>query len=273
MCPTLAQTQDLLWKLITAPEGVAAGITRLQPAERALAESLVRDGGRLSCVERLDVYANMYFYRLHDALKEDFRAVAAVLGARDFHNAVTDYLLAHPPSHFSLRYAGQHLPAFLATHRAATQHPYLPDLAKLEWSILDAFDAADAQPLAPEALRTIPPQQWPALRFHVTPSLRLLDAGWPVHEVWQAAQENVPAPVPDRQRTWLRVWRHDLRVFHRPMDGTESGALQRVATGHPFAEVCEDIAAQGGGTPPVERAAQLLDEWLSDGVLVGIACA
>src|SRR5512140_2466410 len=73
--PSLAETQQLLWKLITAPEGAAAELAHLGAAERAVAESLVRPCGRLRPVERLEIYADMYFYRLRDALREDFVAV------------------------------------------------------------------------------------------------------------------------------------------------------------------------------------------------------
>src|SRR5437867_1500066 len=77
--PTLSQTQALLWKLITAPEGATAGLAALSPREQAVCASVVRADERLSAIERLDIYADMYFYRIRDALKEDFAAVAAVI--------------------------------------------------------------------------------------------------------------------------------------------------------------------------------------------------
>src|SRR5262249_19002276 len=76
--PTLSQTQALLGKLITAPEGAAAGLAALSAQERAVCERLVRADERLSAIERVDIYADMYFYRIRDALKDDFAAVASV---------------------------------------------------------------------------------------------------------------------------------------------------------------------------------------------------
>ena len=269
--PTLDQTQQLFLKLITAPEGVAPGLAALRPSERAVADALVREDERLSAVERLDIYADMYFYRIRDCLKEDFGAVCAVIGAAAFHNLVTDYLLVHPSTHFSLRYVGQHLPAFVRSHTFGTQWPYLGDLALLEWTILEAFDARDAEPLDAAALAAVPQERWPDLRFTLTPSLHLLDVGWPVHEIWRQAQAGELPVAPPPADTCLRVWRQNLRVFHRPIDAAERAALTAIRAGATFGRVCEDIAAVTGQREGAERAAALLHGWLADALLNGFS--
>src|SRR5262249_40858317 len=72
--PTLHDTQQLLWKLITAPEGAAAALRTLSATERAASVALVRGDTRLAAIERIEIYADMYFYRIRDALKQDFAA-------------------------------------------------------------------------------------------------------------------------------------------------------------------------------------------------------
>ena len=265
--PTLDQTQQLFWKLITAPEGVAAGRAALDPSERALAEDLVCADARLSAVERLDIYADMYFYRIRDCLKEDFGAVCAVVGEAAFHNLTTDYLLVHPSTHFSLRYVGRHLPKFVRGHALIERWPFLADLAALEWAIMEAFDAPDAEPITPAALTAIPPQRWAELRFHVTPSLKLLRLDWPVHEVWTQTQRQEEVGYVRAHQTVIRVWRQDFRVFHRSIDLTEAAALDALASGATFGDICEPIAAAVGDAAAVERAAGFLRDWLADGLL------
>src|SRR5208283_4803243 len=84
----LKRLESLLYRLITAPSGVAEGLA----AERTLGagglDDLVLGDERLSAEARVDIYANMYFYRLLDALKEDFPATLTVLGDDNFHNLV-----------------------------------------------------------------------------------------------------------------------------------------------------------------------------------------
>jgi hypothetical protein len=265
---TLAQTQQLLWKLITAPEGAAAGLASLDPVDASIAGSLVRRGGCLSPIERLEIYADMYFYRLRDCLQEDFSAVRAVIGPEWFHNLITDYLIAHPPAHFSLRQAGRQLPDFIATHAVAARWPFVSQLAALELAMLDAFDAADARPADFATLHAVPPDDWPQLRFHLVPSLQWLHLDWRVDQLWQRLhQRHEPSPdAPRHESTWLRIWRQDLRVFHRAIDAAEARALWAIGAGEPFALVCERIAELVPDAAE-ERAAELLSTWMADGVL------
>jgi len=271
--PNLEQTQRILWQLITAPEGAAAGLASLDPVERRVGASLLRGGGRLSPVERLEIYADMYFYRLRDALQEDFAALHAVVGAARFHNLVTDFLLAHPPAHFSLRYAGQHLPAFVGTHAVSERWPFVGQLAALEWAILEAFDAPDASPLDVAALQEVPPGDWPSLRFDLTPSLQRLHIDWRVDELLRRLQDGATPPAPDASPAWLRVWRQDLRVFHRPIDGVEVDALDAAASGATFAAVCGRVGDLVGESAGTERAVQLLETWCTDGLITGCSLA
>jgi Putative DNA-binding domain len=270
--PTFPQTQQLFWKLISAPEGVAPGLAALSPSERGMADTLVRRNARLSAVEQLDIYADMYFYRIRDCLMEDFAALHAVIGAAAFHNLITDYLLVHPSTHFSLRHVGRHLPAYVGTHALGEQYPYLADLAALEWTILESFDAPDAAPLDAAALGAVPEECWPDLRFTLTPSLHVLELGWPVHEIWRQAQAG-DRPFSEPAETYLRVWRQNLRVFHRPVDAAEYAALTAIRAGETFSEVCESIAAVVGEDEGPERAATLLQEWLADALLTGCSAS
>ena len=62
----------------------------------APADGLVASGS-------LDVYANMYASRLHDALAEDYPKLRVALGDERFSALATEYLGAHPPRSFTLR--------------------------------------------------------------------------------------------------------------------------------------------------------------------------
>ncbi len=269
--PTLAQTQQLLWRLITAPEGAASGLAQLGAADRAVAGGLVVGDPRLNPLERVDIYANMYFYRLHDALKEDFAAVCVILGPDRFHNLITDYLIAHPPSHYSLRYAGAQLPGFLQHYAAGQDWPYLADVAALEWAILDAFDAPDVAVLSAEALASVPPDRWPNLRLRVSPSLRLLDLSWPADAIWSHARQGDTVGTPERQPTSLRVWRQNFTVYHRRIEGPERAALAVVNRGGCFAEICEQVAPEADEGGSAERAFGILRRWLDDDLLSDVS--
>jgi hypothetical protein len=269
----LPDIQRLLWRLITAPEGVgdtlAAADARGDDARVALART-VRDHGALSAVQRLDVYANMYFFRLLDVLADDYPAVRAVVGPTGFHNLVTDYLLAHPPAHFSVRYAGQYLPEFVVGQRIAAEYPYLHDLATLERSIIDAFDAPDAPTLAPADLAAVPPTQWSSLRLRVHPSVRLHRLDWPVHLVREQVDRGEDPSRITATDTALFVWRHDLQVRQCAVSAGEWQALDVLRQGGDFASACAAAAGELGDGATAAAVAQALADWLAAGMLSGL---
>lgn len=271
--PTLADTQRLFWKLMTVPEGVATALSA--PGDgaarlRAAVEAQIIDHVGLTAVERLDLYANMYFYRLHDCLAEDFRAVATVVGPEQFHNLITDYLLVHPSTHPSLRFAGRHLPQMLATHMLSARWPFVADLARLEWAILDAFDAPDARAVRHGELEAIPPSDWPAICLRLHPSVQLLDLAWAVQDVWAQVDRGKPIERPAETPTALAVWRSDFRVFHRPMSAWERAAVVCVRDGGTFGAVCESVAQMLPADDAVSTVLGGLRRWVSDGLLAPI---
>lgn len=265
----LLDIQRLVAKLITAPEGVASGLDQLSPPELQLWDGLLRGSSSLSAVERLDIYANMYFFRLRDSLAEDFPAVSAVMGATRFHNLVTDYLLAHRPAHYSLRYAGRHLPEFLRRWSPGADWPFLADLAALEWAVLEAFDAADTESIGREVLATVPAEDWPHLRFELSPSLQLLELDWAVHTLWSDVQAGRPPQSAPSAATHLRVWRQNLRVYQSPIATAEYAALQAMRTGASFERVCDAAAVHLGAEETPREISRLLGIWLGEGLLVG----
>jgi hypothetical protein len=193
-----------------------------------------------------------------------------VIGPTRFHNLVTDYLLVHPSTHPSLRFAGRHLPRLLDTHPLAADWPFLADLARLEWAIVDAFDAADVVLLTEQDLDRLPVSAWADLRFRLVPSVRLLEARSAVQDVWSQVDRGAPPAAPAATPTHLLVWRKDLRVFHRPIDGAEQAALLGVQDGKTFGAICEHAAARRHLDSPHSAAAILLGivmRWLADGLL------
>lgn len=229
----------------------------------------VRAHGLLSPEERISIYAHMYVARLCDVLYEDFPCVAAFLGYERFRDLVRAYVQAHASTHPSVRYVGRHFAAFLDTRADIREEfPFLADLARLEWTRLEVFDAPDAEPLSLQHLQHLPPAEWPALRFRVIPACRVLHSGWPVHEVWAAAREELPPARVRPRETVVRIWRQEFAVYHAGMDLIEQRALAHVWQGRPFGALCaalepffppEDVAREVGG---------LLVRWIEDGLLV-----
>ncbi|MGH7814413.1 MAG: HvfC/BufC family peptide modification chaperone [Candidatus Binataceae bacterium] len=273
MAMQLKELEQLLCRLIAAPNGVAEGLA----AERGLPsgglEAIVRGDERLPAFERVSIYANMYFYRLLDVLKDDFPATLKAIGDANFHNLVTGYLLEYPPTEPSVHYCGRHLAAHLRGHPLREKFPYLADLAALERALVESFQAADAAPLDAAAMRSIPAPDWPALRFAMHPAVAILTLDWRVSESVRAVENGSESGPVMRGPARTVVWRHNCRVFHRDLEPSEAGALDAASRGEPFARICEVVGADAGQSDRVAEASRLLNRWLADGILLAAPAA
>ena len=276
--PDLRGVEELFWKLITAPEGVVRGAAELHREGSLESEDLsflVPPNDRLGSAAQLDIYADMYFHRLRDCLAEDFPVLVARLGDARFHNLVTDYLLAHPSTHFSLRELGRALPDFLDSHALERDFPALTDLARLEWARADVFDDADAAPLSREEVLELGAAEPEESGLTLIPAARLLRLDASVLPLWKqfdAGEEANSAAGPRGETSAVRVWRKGFAIFHRSMQPDEERCLEALASGGAsLAELGEILAEAEPPDAPetqlAQRFAALLDLWARDEIL------
>jgi hypothetical protein len=263
----LRWVESLLYRLITAPSGVAEGLAQEKSLTGSGLAQVIAGDDRLSSEERVDIYANMYFYRILDVLKEDFPATLSMLGAERFHNLVTSYLIEYPPSHFSIAYAGNHLADFIGGHPVHEEFPFLADLARMERALIDVFHAPDAVSLDAEQMRAIAPADWPALKLTLNPANQTLELKWDVAAILGAVEQAKEVVTPARGAISMLVWRSRNRVYYRPIDSAERDLLDVLAKATTFAEICELIAASAEDDPAA-AINQRLEVWLRDGLLV-----
>jgi len=184
---SLRDAQELMWTLIAAPNGVADGLRQIDKKSDDL-ERVLRGDERLSAVQRLDIYANMYFFRLYEVLQNDYPVLRVCLGDEAFFRLCTDYLAACPSQHPSVRNVGERLAPFLATHALGLERPWLAELAALERARLEVFDGPDAEALTMDELRARPPEEFVTLALPLIPSRRLVTATHAVDDVWSAVE-------------------------------------------------------------------------------------
>jgi len=264
----LKNLQSLLYRLITAPSGVAEGLSAERDLSAGGLDAIVLGDDRLSAEARVDIYANMYFYRIRDALKEDFPATLAFLGDDNFHNLVTGYLLEYPPTEPSISDCGRYLADYLSDHPLREGAPFVADLAKLERAVVEVFVGPDDAALEPDSLRAIPAEDWPAMKLRIHPAAHILALEWRVSELLRAVEEGNPWKPAERGAVKVIVWWRNARVFYRDLERAEAEALDAASCGSTFAEICEVVAANVDDEDPVAAMNRLLARWLADGLLV-----
>ncbi len=270
----LERIQSRFWASVTGPEGVEPEAKKLaaqDPGAHPVSNWIVGESPEVSA-RRLEVYAGMYFERLASILEGDFAKVLEVTGSEFFRSMAREYLTAHPSTNPSVRYIGEHLPDFLGSHALAESFPYLPDLAKLEWTRNEVFDRQDAKALSAEDIQAAPPEKWDGLVFEPIPSLRVLSLEYPTHELWLALEEKKDVPEISPAPVKLLVWRVGFKVYHRLLEESEAPLLEALFAGKTFAEACESAAEALGEDiqAAAERAAVLLARWVREGIFARV---
>jgi hypothetical protein len=204
----LADVEARFYELVTARDSVAATVASGRPEVRRAVEEMVAGDARLPAIARLEIYADMYFSRIHDVLADEYAKTVAALGRAAFHGVVIDYLDACPPDHPSMREVGARLPEFLAAHPTTADRPWVAELARLERARLEMIDGADAEMLTLEDLRALPPERFAALPLRLVPSHALFATRFDVVPLWRS--DDPGAAVPGPSPTALLVWRREL---------------------------------------------------------------
>lgn len=267
----LSELQNLLYGLVVSPNGVEEGLAAKKIRLPGL-DAVIAGGPRLSSRARLEIYANAYFYRILEILKEEFSATLRITGDIQFHNLVTGYLIEYPPTEPSVYYAGQHFPRYLCdSARGSTVEDrirFVGELALLERAILEVFHAADASPLEPASMRSIAPHEWPALMVRAHPTLRLTDLQWEIAPLLRAIQEGASWQPPAARHNTVLVWRSNCETCYREVSVVEALALTHARDRISLAAVCEEIAQNLAPDVSAEAGVhEILSRWFSDGLL------
>ncbi len=245
----LHRLQRWMLSVVTHPSGVEAGIEdeatrRITDVTTDRIEEVVGRSKALDSVSRLQVYANAYFVRLLECLREEFVALHTILGQETFDAFAFQYLQADPPHSYTLGELGANFPRFLRENQPAedlaadvpTWSHLLIDLARLERLYSEIFDGPGTEngtPLRPDDLQSIPTEAWPGCRLKPVPCLRLETFDFPVHVYRTAVTRGEEPTPPSPELTHLVLTRREFVVRRTalPVDEFEMlGALVDGAT-------------------------------------------
>jgi hypothetical protein len=225
-----------------------------------VAASFIAPNSRLNAFERLEIYNRQYWYRVLNALAEDFPALRAVVGSARFEALSIAYLIEHPSRSFSLRNLGSKLVEWLAAHPefAGRRHALAIDVARVEWAFVEAFDSAERAPLTLKQIAALDGSS----QLELQPHLRLMALNYAAEdlvlglhqcekrqtseagleqEMENEGENGAPAKLPRlrRRATWLAAHRVDLSVYYRRLQREEFLMLEALAKARPLGEAIE----------------------------------
>lgn len=258
---TLKELQDRFQNsILTADDAILADIKDTSKEQRSVL---------------FGVYRNAYGARLVEILQSEFPLLYVYLGDDHFERLARAYVAAHPSRFRNARWFGLNLPDFLRDHEDAGRHPEIGELAGIEKSLSDAFDAKDAAPVTLGDLAAFAPDEFPRLTFSPHPSARRIDLSTNALDIWTALSDGATPPKAERLAAPapLLFWRQDGTSRVRPLPPEEAMLWREAAKGVRFGVLCELLATFSGPDGADMRAAGYLKGWLDSQALAGVSAA
>lgn len=225
-------------------EAFAPGL--LDPDETT-PEFVVAHSGK-AAHKRFDVYRNNVTASLLSAVGEIYPLARRALGEGAFRAAALTYVRDCPPTSKLLAEFGHGFDRYLAANGfAAGERGWIADVAAVERAWLDAYHAADADPLAPAVLGAVAPEELAGTVFRVHPAARVLACGTPVVSAMVAlkAGDDI-GPVLDRRAETALVTRPALAVDVRALTGANAAFFTALAAARPLGEAADEASAHDG---------------------------
>lgn len=177
-------------------------MTALRDLQAAFAAHLADDGARgivdavagdtISAEARLRVHRHHVRHSLGVALAATFPTVQAVVGEDFFRAMARTFVEQALPAQPVLAEYGADFPRFVAAWAPARTLPYLPDVARLDWALNEAWQASEEGRLSASMLAALPPEHLPLLRLGLSAGTSLVVSPFPVDRIWTASQPTTP---------------------------------------------------------------------------------
>ena len=278
--PDLARMQRWMQAVITHPEGVAGGAASAEArdaidVEHADLERVLTRSRALPAADRLAVYANAYYSRLLECLREEFPALVYLLDTELFDEFAIGYLQQYPSRSYTLHHLGTAFPQYLAESCPDDEDPrwvaLMVDLATLERVYGDVFDGPGnerLEMLSAERLAAIPPEAWATARLIPAPDVRLLELRSAVHEFARSVRRKEEPELPDPEETLLVVHRRDYVVRRHQLTRAQYVLLGAILAGETVGDAIGRAAEVA--EPEVEDFGLALREWFRDWAAEGL---
>ncbi len=274
----LDQIERWMQTLVMHPNGAAAGLhsheaQQFFPGDDASLDSVILPSKDLSALERISIYADMYYSRLIEIVQNEFPTVRHILGQELFEKITTDYLIRHPSTHPNLNRLGSQFPRYLSEEVQDIPHRgFVIAVATVERAMEDVFDERRVERLPLEKLKEIPIENWGRMQLELTPALRLLKLDYPVNDFITAVRKNHHLDVPSSDLTCVAVYRVDYRAWRVDLSLAQYTLLSSLKDGLTLGEALEACAA----IPNLETddlagaLVKWFERWAAEGFFCGV---
>lgn len=139
----------------------------------------------------IDIYRRNLLANAQRALSITYPTIFALLDSDVSDNLVTQFLKLCPPVQGDWTQWGEEFSDFIAVDQVATDYPYLPDCASLDWLIHSALHGKD-QTLDQTSLQLLANIDPKKIVFSFNKNVALIKTCYPIDSIFEAHHNNDP---------------------------------------------------------------------------------
>ena len=274
----LDRLERWMQEVIQHPEGAREGsestaARKLPGFKNTRIEDVFLPSEHLSAEYRVNMYANMYVWRLMECIQSDFPAVHHALGDDTFSSLAQGYVNKHPSRHYSLNRFGAKFSEYVRNEVPKVPHrEFIADLAALEWAIEEVFDAAPVKVLPKEAFFKVPADKWATTRLKLAPAFRMLKSAYPVNKFSTNFRDlsgsnskkrlKIPKRLSAKKPECTALFRKHYSVYRIELSWAQYCVLDALRQDLPLGDALEHAASQPG--VKAEELVSNLKNWFED---------
>ncbi|MDP1881178.1 MAG: DNA-binding domain-containing protein [Parachlamydiaceae bacterium] len=138
------------------------------------AEKYIIPSPTLKPYQRMQIYNQQYWWRLHNTLHSNFPLLTRLFGRSSFNEKIaTPFLMQYPPNHWSLNHLGERLPSWIQDYYQHADQKLVFNAAKLDWAFADSSFAPKYSPLDLKKILEVNPEQLLTYTLHLQPHVHL----------------------------------------------------------------------------------------------------
>jgi hypothetical protein len=195
--------------------------------------------GKLSKSQVLDVYRGDYVARLTGALGENFEALWAVLGDKEFFKLCKLYLEAHPSQASDLGEVGHHLPTFLKANGYEESYPFILDLVNFEiefWKTFHSMKNSQDSLVKPSLENLI------HAKINFRDDLKLFNWNFKIKDIWSYREKGFASVTDDfNQEQSILMFRNENNVMLLELLSSQMKLIKNLKEGKSLSEALEDV--------------------------------
>lgn len=217
--------------------------------------------------DQLAVYVNAYRYRLYDVTAEEYPVLKYYVGEERFDRLLKDFVNIVHSNHFNVGRYSSLLPEFLA--QTAMVDNFALEIAHLENVISQLVDWPETTVLEASDLAHITPEILMETVLYPRQALQLMAFNYPVNSYYRGVMEEKQPAMPQQEKAFLVVFRHEDAVWRMDVEENEYYLLQKLFAGSTIGSAL-DLLQTELSLPEDELATNLslwFSRWMRNGLL------